>query len=267
MKQQSGEYKLCATCEIPIYPDTNGFTPKYCSHECRFINHRISNYHCVQCGSVLDSKRRFCDQTCSDIYTASYNVKCLGCNTTISVNPKYYDGYNYQVFKPAPLYCGENPTIQTCSTFSPRLIHCHECDGIIDRLIEFDGHNFCHMLCKQLYEYRRNNANDPIGILYLIQNTHGTVKYRENIRIDRSFITFDNILKLYESQGGKCAITGVKLTHRVGKKSPYKISLDRIDSNKGYVEGNVHLVAMAANYMKNDFTMDQIEKFIKDFDI
>lgn len=41
--------------------------------------------------------------------------------------------------------------------------------------------------------------------------------------------------ELYEKGEGKCAITGVKISG----EGLNKASLDRIDSNKGYIKGNV----------------------------
>lgn len=36
------------------------------------------------------------------------------------------------------------------------------------------------------------------------------------------------------------------------------LSIDRIDSAKGYTRDNVQLVTMAANQMKNDLTIDEL---------
>lgn len=36
------------------------------------------------------------------------------------------------------------------------------------------------------------------------------------------------------------------------------LSIDRIDSSKGYTKDNVQLVTMAANQMKNDLTLDEL---------
>ena len=46
------------------------------------------------------------------------------------------------------------------------------------------------------------------------------------------------------------------------KKSPTKLSLDRIDPNIGYFKGNVEFVCYCVNVMKNDFTKDKMISFI-----
>jgi hypothetical protein len=52
--------------------------------------------------------------------------------------------------------------------------------------------------------------------------------------------------------------------HVVSKqKHPFKPSIDRIDSSKEYVLGNVKIVWMIENYCKNTFTDEQVLEFCK----
>lgn len=61
------------------------------------------------------------------------------------------------------------------------------------------------------------------------------------------------LLQLYSSQDGRCAVSGVKMTYSAGKGRVYtNISLDRIDSAKGYIRGNVQFVCDLVNRMKSD---------------
>ena len=41
-------------------------------------------------------------------------------------------------------------------------------------------------------------------------------------------------------------------------------SLDRIDSSKGYVKGNVRVISKRANMLKNNATIEEIELVLKD---
>ena len=84
-------------------------------------------------------------------------------------------------------------------------------------------------------------------------------------RKDRSIsveITHEYLIELYEKQKGLCAVSGIEMTHLsyatkdTRNKYPHNISLDRIDSSKGYVPGNVQLVCCIINYMKWDTDMD-----------
>jgi hypothetical protein len=68
------------------------------------------------------------------------------------------------------------------------------------------------------------------------------------------------IKDLWEKQGGRCAFTGIPLVQwdvKNGKKNTINLgSLDRIDSSKGYLKGNVQFISAALNMAKQD--MDDI---------
>ena len=91
----------------------------------------------------------------------------------------------------------------------------------------------------------------------LLQTQFGRIKRsaeKRNIRFD---VSADYLWKLWELQKGCCAITGDQIgTIR-------KASLDRIDSSKGYEEGNVQWVTYRANISKHTMTMDELYDFCK----
>jgi hypothetical protein len=73
-------------------------------------------------------------------------------------------------------------------------------------------------------------------------------------------VTKEQILELLEKQDYKCALSGLPLTlsktfskDRTNQASSTTASLDRIDSSKGYVLGNVQWVHKDVNIMKNKF--------------
>jgi hypothetical protein len=45
-------------------------------------------------------------------------------------------------------------------------------------------------------------------------------------------------------------------------KTPDRASLDRIDSKKGYVRGNVEFISLMAQYAKNEWSRGDVEKFL-----
>lgn len=59
-----------------------------------------------------------------------------------------------------------------------------------------------------------------------------------------------------------CPILGVKLDHtrNIGRRFN-GASLDRIDSSKGYVKGNVWVISDLANRMKQDASIEQLKTF------
>ena len=82
-------------------------------------------------------------------------------------------------------------------------------------------------------------------------------------------IDYDDIIKLYYKQDGKCALSGAKLTHLSSSKlpafnrNPNNISIDRKDTTKGYINGNVQLVCNRVNLMKHTLTDRQFKVWIK----
>lgn len=71
-------------------------------------------------------------------------------------------------------------------------------------------------------------------------------------------VTIEYLWDVFLKQNRKCSYTGLELTFPKTRKS-VKVStssLDRIDSSKGYVEGNVQWVHKDINRMKQDFSND-----------
>lgn len=70
-------------------------------------------------------------------------------------------------------------------------------------------------------------------------------------------ISADALELLWNTQGGKCALTGWDMTMELGRGAvPTNCSLDRIDSSRGYEVGNVQLVCRAANVAKSDLSLN-----------
>lgn len=66
--------------------------------------------------------------------------------------------------------------------------------------------------------------------------------------------------KLLDKNGKICAITGQKLV--LGDKW-LQPSIDRIDSSKGYVRGNLQITTWAANMAKSDLAPQEVESYFK----
>jgi hypothetical protein len=67
-------------------------------------------------------------------------------------------------------------------------------------------------------------------------------------------LTIQEAWDLFLKQRRKCALSGVRLTFpKRSKDKSYTASLDRIDSSKGYVLGNVQWIHKDINIMKNKF--------------
>ena len=58
-----------------------------------------------------------------------------------------------------------------------------------------------------------------------------------------------------------CPVLRVELDWGMNGRQPNSPSLDRIDSTKGYVKGNVMMMGDLANIMKNNATPEQLNQF------
>jgi hypothetical protein len=71
-------------------------------------------------------------------------------------------------------------------------------------------------------------------------------------------LTFEQIWDLFLNSKGVCHYTGQKLDLKTNSRNT--ISLDRIDSSKGYEMGNVVFCTALINRMKLDLTMDDFAR-------
>lgn len=84
-------------------------------------------------------------------------------------------------------------------------------------------------------------------------------------------ISLEYMFALLELQNNKCAISGIPLLvrpstsarHLPGGRTPHILSIDRIDTSKGYVEGNVQWVTAQVNQAKSDFTQEEFDEMCR----
>lgn len=74
-------------------------------------------------------------------------------------------------------------------------------------------------------------------------------------------LTLLDLDEQWKKQHGLCPYSGIKLmiaTHTKNHNNPiYNASLDRIDSSKGYIKGNIQFVSTCLNYMKNTLSHNE----------
>lgn len=83
-----------------------------------------------------------------------------------------------------------------------------------------------------------------------------------------SDLTVEYLTDLWNNQEGKCAYTKADLVLPSYKEYKltnhnYKASLDRINSNSGYVIGNVQFVSYIVNNLKSNMSEEDVFEFIK----
>ena len=88
------------------------------------------------------------------------------------------------------------------------------------------------------------------------------VKKAANKRQIEFAIDHEYVLEIMNKQDWKCAITGISLTVNYNSKLS-NASLDRIDSNRGYIPGNVQWVYLPINMMKWKLSQEEFIKLCK----
>lgn len=80
-------------------------------------------------------------------------------------------------------------------------------------------------------------------------------------------IELKDIVRCWFSQQGKCALSGIKMTHSqsdaCADRKVTNASLDRIDGHTDYTPGNIQLVCTIVNLMKNRFPQATFVRFCK----
>jgi hypothetical protein len=63
--------------------------------------------------------------------------------------------------------------------------------------------------------------------------------------------------------GERCPVLGIQMVKNRGHWQNNSYSLDRIDSSRGYVKGNVRVISWWANFLKSNLTLEQAENLVK----
>jgi hypothetical protein len=100
---------------------------------------------------------------------------------------------------------------------------------------------------------KRKLANIPHSLFMASKNNS---RYRKGAKAEHT-ITEQDIKDQLIKQDYKCYYTGLKFSEEVIP------SIDRIDSNKGYITGNITIIDKVVNQMKNNLSEDQFKKYIK----
>lgn len=144
---------------------------------------------------------------------------------------------------------------------------CTKCKKILPRTKEFFGTNkdgnstLFRSSCKECSK-RVSNENHSSVQGYIKSLLYA--KKQDKREFEGGYeIDIDFLIDLYNIQEGKCAISGIEMTHIKGKGfNLYNISIDRINPLIGYTKLNTQLVCLWANVSKNYLTMDEFKKFI-----
>lgn len=162
-------------------------------------------------------------------------------------------------------------------------IKCYKCGKIYlkdiyqhARSIRLNRKEFCSMKCSTEYRDEKIGKEGWKNIhKYLIKENSVFSQMLRNAQIKcqqrnkEINVDVEYLKNLWEFQQGICPYTKIKMklpesgSEYTKQYSLEKASLDRIDSSKGYIKGNVEFVCLAINYAKNNRTRDEMKLFIE----
>lgn len=123
-------------------------------------------------------------------------------------------------------------------------------------IIKFNPNN--HSTCRKCqYKIRQNTLHTDMAKKLIYNSKHS---YASRMNIQGYDLDEEYIRDLLNKQDGKCYYSRVPL--EIGNKLTNP-TLDRIDSNKGYIKGNVVICTEIMNSMKNDLTTEEFKNQIK----
>ena len=136
---------------------------------------------------------------------------------------------------------------------------CSECGKVyqLNKKYFSKGHGKFRTVCRDCINKHNklmyNLKYDTIeGVLFLrCKRARERARYK-NMEFD---ITPEFLLELWNCQGGKCFYSGLQMTY--DRNDLYTVSVDRIDSNKGYTKKNVVLTCWSVNSMKNSYKYEE----------
>lgn len=145
-----------------------------------------------------------------------------------------------------------------------------------NRNIRLGRHNFCSRTCACIYNNKHTqkkltdkmkthlqnicgNRHDEFSeFRYILRNVRKRFK---NVDIDLQYLK-----DLWNEQNGICPYTGIHMmlpTYNHNCDYFTVASLDRIDSSKGYVKGNIQYVVLPINFLKSTMSDLAVKRFLK----
>lgn len=118
-------------------------------------------------------------------------------------------------------------------------------------------------VCKNCYStiYNKNRIEKATinKLDYTLKMRLNDSKQRAKKRNIYNDIIIEDLYELWNTQNGKCAISGIDLTvESYNGRVNTNVSIDRIDSTKGYTKSNIQLVCSTINMMKGSLNIDEL---------
>ena len=143
----------------------------------------------------------------------------------------------------------------------------------VNRSLKIGRKQYCSIACSKKIEQniKRLRAIAPIiNVIYASNRKDEYSEFRQHLlrakrRNQITDITLQDLKDVWEEQNGICPYSKVRLKAPLyyEKNDPiYTASLDRKDSNLGYIKGNIQFISIAMNLMKNSMTEEKVQELL-----
>jgi hypothetical protein len=130
--------------------------------------------------------------------------------------------------------------------------HFHQCRKCMEvkPLNQFYKNKRCKDCVRLNDQERLKDPRSALLMLLKLARSNSTNRQKRSTAENRDFtfdLTFNELVEIYQSQKGLCAYSGLPLRFGNSKDINWKISLERLDTKKGYTKNNVCLIAYEFN--------------------
>lgn len=179
----------------------------------------------------------------------------------VSNRPHYGCGCNTKINKKLKLK--END----CHYISEEFLYGKKIINLICKCGRFFSREYCE-LYKNRNIFCNNCDNKPFNNIIEFNSSKKTfffdkIKSGAKVRNLSVEINSDYCIKLLELQNYKCSISGVQIYLAVDKYNLGTASLDRIDNNIGYIDGNVRWLHKDVNFMRKTMSDEELIQWCK----
>jgi len=240
------------------YMDSEGSQNSYCSRKCSHAAQRAAGAKsqmitlvCSNCGRSFERSKRYHQNSVWRAEKLGIPLR-ICCSRTCGVKMGSKENAASRRVK---LVCAN----QTCGQEFTRRRSQHErnaAEGVAE---------YCCVACRNEAKKSNSTREGRITFRQMLSCRRSTEMRRKDreIEIDEAYLE-----QLWEEQGHRCAITGIELELiRVPKdkghlqanffRRLHQASIDRIDSFKGYIPGNVQFVSTPVNVAKSNMSRSE----------
>lgn len=151
------------------------------------------------------------------------------------------------------------------------VVKCHICQKEVTRPLNASKRSkyfICSDICKaELNKIRYKGFTNPKSLklneveMFFYKKTQNC-KLRACVKKIEFNLDFKFLIELYEKQRGLCFYSGIPLKITGTDKDYDTLSIDRVDSSKGYTKDNIVLCSLCMNTMKMDYKLEDFEKVL-----